>query len=46
MKGDYKISYSNATQETVNGIGSSATGALALAVLGILHRSAVKKSGR
>lgn len=35
MKGDYKITYSNAARETINGIGGSATGALALAVLGI-----------
>lgn len=35
MKGDYTITYSNATKETINGIGGSATGALALAVLGI-----------
>ncbi|MTT53413.1 long-chain fatty acid ABC transporter [Alcanivorax sp. VBW004] len=45
MKGDYKISYSNATQETVNGIGSSATGALALAVLGIPSRIGSEEVG-
>jgi long-subunit fatty acid transport protein len=35
MNGDYDIGYSNATKETINGIGGSATGAIALAVLGI-----------
>ena len=35
MNGDYNIKYSNATQSTINGIGGSATGAIALAVLGI-----------
>lgn len=35
LSGDYSIKYANATRETVNGIGGSPTGALALAVLGI-----------
>lgn len=35
MNGDYTIEYSNATQQTLNGIGSSPTGAIALAVLGL-----------
>ncbi|WP_223422902.1 OmpP1/FadL family transporter [Alcanivorax limicola] len=38
MRGKYSIRYSNAAQETVNGIGSSPTGAIALAVLGIPSR--------
>jgi long-subunit fatty acid transport protein len=46
MRGDYKISYSNAAQETINGIGSSATGAIALAVLGIPSRVAPEEVGR
>lgn len=35
MRGRYRIAYSNAARETVNGIGSSPTGAIALAVLGV-----------
>lgn len=35
MTGDYKITYSQGVQETINGIGASPTGAIALAVLGI-----------
>lgn len=35
MRGRYRIAYANATRETVNGIGSSPTGAIALAVLGV-----------
>lgn len=46
MRGDYKISYSNATQETINGIGGSATGAIALAVLGIPSRVGAEEVGR
>jgi long-subunit fatty acid transport protein len=46
MRGDYKISYSNAAQETINGIGGSATGAIALAVLGIPSRVAAEEVGR
>jgi len=46
MRGDYKISYSNAAQETINGIGSSPTGAIALAVLGIPSRVGEEEVGR
>ena len=46
MRGDYKISYSNATQETINGIGGSPTGAIALAVLGIPSRIGAEEVGR
>lgn len=46
MRGDYRISYSNATQETINGIGSSPTGAIALAVLGIPSRVGAEEVGR
>lgn len=35
MSGDYNIEYSNATRETINGIGGSPTGAIALAILGL-----------
>ena len=35
MNGDFTVKYSNATKETINGIGGSPTGAIALAVLGI-----------
>lgn len=35
LSGDFRIKYSNAARETINGIGGSATGAIALAVLGI-----------
>lgn len=45
MKGDFVVNYSNATQQTVNGIGGSATGALALAVLGIPSQIGPSESG-
>ena len=35
LNGDYTVEYSNATRETINGIGGSPTGSIALAVLGI-----------
>lgn len=35
LRGKYRIQYSSAARETVNGIGRSPTGAIALAVLGI-----------
>ncbi len=35
MNGDFTVKYANATRETINGVGGSATGAIALAVLGI-----------
>ncbi len=35
MNGDYRIEYAPGTRETINGIGSSPTGAIGLAVLGI-----------
>jgi long-subunit fatty acid transport protein len=35
MNGDFKITYSKATQDTINGIGGSPTGSIGLAVLGI-----------
>ena len=41
MSGDY----SNATEQTINGIGSSATGAIALAVLGIPSRVGSSETG-
>mgnify|MGYP005752733189 CR=1 FL=1 len=45
MKGDFVVNYSNATRQTVNGIGGSATGALALAVLGIPSQIGESESG-
>src|SRR5690625_506759 len=38
MKGKYSIKYSNAAQQTIIGIGSSPTGQIALAVLGVPAR--------
>src|SRR5690606_22758034 len=38
MNGDYNIKYSEATRQTINGIGSSPTGAIALAILGMPNR--------
>ena len=45
MNGDFQINYSNAAQQTVNGIGGSATGALALAVLGVPTQLGPTESG-
>ena len=45
MRGRYKISYSNAAQETINGVGSSPTGAIALAVLGLPSRIGATDAG-
>jgi len=45
MSGDYSIEYSNATQQTINGIGSSPTGSIALAILGIPNRIGPEESG-
>jgi long-subunit fatty acid transport protein len=45
MNGDFVVNYSPATQETINGIGGSATGALALAVLGIPSRVGESETG-
>jgi len=45
MKGKYSIKYSNAAQETVNGIGSSPTGQIALAVLGVPARIGAEDTG-
>lgn len=45
MNGDYTIEYSNATQQTINGIGGSPTGALALAVLGLPSSIAPQETG-
>lgn len=45
MNGDFTVSYSNAAQETINGIGGSPTGALALAVLGIPSSVAPEETG-
>lgn len=38
MNGDYNIKYSEATRQTINGIGASPTGAIALAILGMPNR--------
>ena len=46
LNGDYSIKYSNATQDTINGVGSSPTGALALAVLGIPSHVGPEEVGR
>ena len=46
MKGDYRIGYSNATQETINGIGASPTGGIALAVLGIPSQVGEEETGK
>lgn len=35
LKGKYRITYANATRSTINAVGSSTTGAIALAILGI-----------
>ncbi len=45
MTGDFSVQYSNATRETINGIGGSPTGAIALAVLGIPSRVGEKETG-
>ena len=45
LRGKYRIQYSNAAQETINGIGSSPTGAIALAVLGIPSRVGAEDVG-
>lgn len=45
MSGDYQIRYSNATRETINGIGASPTGAIALAILGLPQRVAPTEAG-
>ena len=45
MTGDFSVKYSNATRETINGIGGSPTGAIALAVLGIPSRVGEKETG-
>ena len=45
MSGDFTVDYSNATEQTINGIGSSATGAIALAVLGIPSRVGSSETG-
>lgn len=45
MKGKYSIKYSNAAKETINGIGSSPTGQIALAVLGIPARIGDEDTG-
>ncbi|MFN3713133.1 MAG: OmpP1/FadL family transporter [Alcanivoracaceae bacterium] len=45
MNGKFTVNYSNATQETINGIGGSPTGALALAVLGIPGRVGESETG-
>ncbi|WP_051011850.1 OmpP1/FadL family transporter [Alcanivorax hongdengensis] len=46
LNGDYQITYSKAAQDTINGIGGSATGALALAVLGIPSRVGEQEVGQ
>jgi long-subunit fatty acid transport protein len=45
MNGNFQVTYSNATRETINGIGASPTGALALAVLGLPSRVGETESG-
>jgi long-subunit fatty acid transport protein len=45
MNGDFSVEYSNAARETINGIGGSPTGALALAVLGIPSRIGETETG-
>jgi long-subunit fatty acid transport protein len=45
MTGDFSVKYSNATRETINGIGGSPTGAIALAVLGIPSRVGEEETG-
>ena len=45
MTGDFSVKYSNATRETLNGIGGSPTGAIALAVLGIPSRVGAEETG-
>lgn len=45
MSGDYTIKYSEATRQTVNGIGSSPTGAIALAILGMPNRVPTEEVG-
>lgn len=45
MNGDFTVKYSNATRETINGIGGSPTGAIALAVLGIPSRVGEEETG-
>ena len=45
LNGDYTLEYANATQSTLNGIGGSPTGALALAVLGLPARIGSQETG-
>jgi long-subunit fatty acid transport protein len=45
MTGDFSVKYSNATRETINGIGGSPTGAIALAVLGIPSQVGQEETG-
>ncbi len=45
MNGDFTVRYSNATRETINGVGGSPTGALALAILGIPSRVGESETG-
>lgn len=45
MNGTYAIKYSKGAQETINGIGGSPTGAIALAVLGIPSRIGSQEVG-
>jgi long-subunit fatty acid transport protein len=45
MNGDFTVSYSRGAQETINGIGASPTGSIALSVLGVPSRIGAEESG-
>jgi long-subunit fatty acid transport protein len=45
MTGDFTIKYAKATQDTINGVGASPTGAIGLAVLGIPSQIPASESG-
>ena len=45
MSGKFAVKYANATQQTINGIGSSPTGAIALAILGIPQSVGTQDTG-
>jgi len=45
MTGDFTVKYAKATQETINGVGASPTGAIGLAVLGIPSYIPASESG-
>ena len=45
MSGEFTVSYSQGAQDTINGIGSSPTGSIALSVLGVPSRIGAEETG-